>query len=42
VTSPKGTTEQAIAVLQQAALADLFARATAAALLRAREISAAG
>jgi pyrroline-5-carboxylate reductase len=42
VTSPKGTTEQAIAVLQQAALGDLFARATNAALLRAREIGAAG
>lgn len=42
VTSPKGTTEQAITVLQQAALGDLFARATNAALLRAREIGAAG
>lgn len=40
VTSPKGTTERAIAVLQDADLADLFARATAAALARARELAA--
>ncbi len=40
VTSPNGTTERAIAVLQDARLADLFARATAAALARARELAA--
>lgn len=40
VTSPKGTTERAIAVLQDADLADLFARATDAALARARELAA--
>lgn len=40
VTSPKGTTERAIAVLQEAHLADLFARATGAALARARELAA--
>ncbi len=40
VTSPNGTTERAIAVLQDAHLADLFARATAAALARARELAA--
>lgn len=40
VTSPKGTTERAVAVLQQAGLDDVFARATDAALQRAREIAA--
>ncbi|GAA4479172.1 pyrroline-5-carboxylate reductase [Microbacterium panaciterrae] len=40
VTSPKGTTERAIAVLQDAGLDDLFARATDAALARARELAA--
>ncbi len=40
VTSPKGTTERAIAVLEDAHLAELFARATAAALARARELAA--
>jgi pyrroline-5-carboxylate reductase len=40
VTSPKGTTERAIAVLQDAHLDDLFARATDAALARARELAA--
>lgn len=40
VTSPKGTTERAIAVLQEADLAALFGRATDAALARARELAA--
>ncbi|GAA2029566.1 pyrroline-5-carboxylate reductase [Agromyces tropicus] len=40
VTSPKGTTERAVAVLQEAGLADLFTRATDAALARARELAA--
>ena len=40
VTSPKGTTERAIEVLQSADLKALFDRATAAALARAREIAA--
>jgi pyrroline-5-carboxylate reductase len=40
VTSPNGTTERAIAVLQGADLEGLFARATAAALARARELAA--
>jgi len=40
VTSPKGTTERAIAVLQDADLDGLFARATDAALARARELAA--
>ncbi|WP_158861945.1 pyrroline-5-carboxylate reductase [Leifsonia sp. AG29] len=40
VTSPNGTTERAIAVLQEADLPDLFARATDAALARARELAA--
>lgn len=39
VTSPKGTTERAIAVLQGADLAGLFAEATDAALARARELA---
>lgn len=39
VTSPKGTTEQAIGVLQEARLGELFDRATAAALARARELA---
>lgn len=39
VTSPKGTTERAVAVLQDAHLDDVFARATDAALARAREIA---
>ncbi|MCR2825160.1 pyrroline-5-carboxylate reductase [Microbacterium sp. zg.Y909] len=40
VTSPKGTTERAVAVLQGAGLAALFAEATDAALARARELAA--
>jgi len=39
VTSPKGTTERAVAVLQEARLDEMFARATDAALARAREIA---
>ncbi|MCG7413778.1 pyrroline-5-carboxylate reductase [Microbacterium aurum] len=40
VTSPKGTTERAIAVLQGANLAGIFAEATDAALARSRELAA--
>lgn len=40
VTSPKGTTERAIAVLQGAHLDGLFAQATDAALARAQELAA--
>jgi pyrroline-5-carboxylate reductase len=40
VTSPKGTTERAIAVLQDARLDEVFASATDAALARARELAA--
>jgi pyrroline-5-carboxylate reductase len=40
VTSPKGTTERAIAVLEEAALDELFLRATEAALARAKELAA--
>jgi pyrroline-5-carboxylate reductase len=40
VTSPNGTTERAIAVLQNGGVDDLFARATDAALARARELAA--
>jgi pyrroline-5-carboxylate reductase len=40
VTSPGGTTERAIAVLQQADLGGLFERATDAALARSRELAA--
>lgn len=40
VTSPAGTTERAIQVLQSADLPDLFGRATDAALARARELAA--
>ncbi|RXZ72717.1 pyrroline-5-carboxylate reductase [Agromyces albus] len=40
VTSPKGTTERAIAVLEEAALKQTFDRATDAALARAREQAA--
>ncbi len=40
VTSPKGTTERAIAVLQQANLAELFERAARAAEERARQLAA--
>ena len=40
VTSPKGTTERAIAVLEAAHLAEVFDRATDAALARARELAA--
>lgn len=40
VTSPKGTTEQAIGVLQEAGLGEIFDRATAAALARAQELAA--
>jgi pyrroline-5-carboxylate reductase len=39
VTSPKGTTERAIAVMQEADLKGIFDRATAAALARARELA---
>ncbi|MCC2031341.1 pyrroline-5-carboxylate reductase [Microbacterium allomyrinae] len=39
VTSPKGTTERAIAVLQEARLDEVFAAATDAALARARELA---
>lgn len=39
VTSPKGTTERAIGVLQEAGLADLFTRATDAALARSHELA---
>ncbi|MCC4909147.1 pyrroline-5-carboxylate reductase [Microbacterium sp. cx-59] len=42
VTSPKGTTERAIAVLQDAHLDDVFERATDAALARAKELAAGG
>ena len=40
VTSPKGTTERAVAELEKADLAGLFDRATAAALARAKELAA--
>ena len=40
VTSPKGTTERAVAVLQDARLDDVVAEATAAALARAKELAA--
>lgn len=40
VTSPKGTTERAIAVLQAAGLERVFTEATDAALARARELAA--
>jgi pyrroline-5-carboxylate reductase len=40
VTSPKGTTERAVEVLQAADLAGLFDRATDAALARAQELAA--
>lgn len=40
VTSPKGTTERAVAVLKAAQLSGLFAEATDAALARARELAA--
>jgi pyrroline-5-carboxylate reductase len=40
VTSPKGTTERAIAVLEEARLSEVFDRATDAALARARELAA--
>lgn len=40
VTSPKGTTERAIRVLEEAHLAEVFGRATDAALARARELAA--
>jgi pyrroline-5-carboxylate reductase len=40
VTSPNGTTERAITVLQSADLSGLFDRATAAALARAKELAA--
>jgi pyrroline-5-carboxylate reductase len=39
VTSPGGTTERAVTVLESAHLADLFARATDAALARAHELA---
>ncbi|KJL45185.1 pyrroline-5-carboxylate reductase [Microbacterium trichothecenolyticum] len=42
VTSPKGTTERAIAVLQDARLDDVFAEATDAALARAKELAQGG
>lgn len=40
VTSPKGTTERAIAVMEEADLGGIFDRATAAALARAKELAA--
>jgi pyrroline-5-carboxylate reductase len=40
VTSPNGTTERAIGVLESAGLKELFDRATAAALARATELAA--
>ncbi|WP_460580839.1 pyrroline-5-carboxylate reductase [Humibacter ginsengisoli] len=40
VTSPKGTTERAVTVLQDADLKSVFDRATDAALVRARELAA--
>jgi pyrroline-5-carboxylate reductase len=40
VTSPNGTTMQAIGVLEQAQLSELFTKATNAALARAKEIAA--
>ncbi len=40
VTSPKGTTERAIAVMSEADLGGMFDRATAAALARAKELAA--
>ena len=40
VTSPKGTTERAVAVLQDAHLGEVFAKATDAALARAKEMAA--
>lgn len=40
VTSPKGTTERAVAVLQDAHLDQVFAEATDAALARAKELAA--
>jgi pyrroline-5-carboxylate reductase len=40
VTSPKGTTEKAVGVLQRARLDEVFAEATDAALARARELAA--
>jgi pyrroline-5-carboxylate reductase len=39
VTSPHGTTERAIAVMESAGLKDMFDRATAAALARAKELA---
>ena len=42
VTSPKGTTERAIAVFQEARLDDVFVAATDAALARARELAQGG
>jgi pyrroline-5-carboxylate reductase len=39
VTSPKGSTERAIAVLEEAHLSELFDRATAAALARSKEMA---
>lgn len=42
VTSPKGTTERAVAVLQAAQLERTFAEAAAAALARAKELAAGG
>jgi pyrroline-5-carboxylate reductase len=42
VTSPKGTTERAVAVLQEARLDEVFAQATDAALARAKELAAGG
>ncbi|MBI5159862.1 MAG: pyrroline-5-carboxylate reductase [Micrococcales bacterium] len=39
VTSPKGTTERAVAVLEEARLSEVFDRAAAAAIARARELA---
>ncbi len=40
VTSPQGTTERAVGVLQQADFAEVFETAMQAAMARAREIAA--
>ena len=39
VTSPKGTTERLIAVLDEARVADVFERAAHAAIARAQEMA---
>ena len=42
VTSPKGTTEQAILVMQEANLGDIYDRALAANVRRSEELAAEG